>query len=125
MDSQLLPVKHLRVTTICVWFVYIVCNVIVGKPEVDMQPVSISCRGYGRFSNRSCRNKKKLKVLKSFGETSVLADIRNLTIIHCKQRTSCLSNCLKGFSLGIFIKKGYGIFLGKVKNSNFAVANKN
>jgi hypothetical protein len=23
-----------------------------------MQPVSISCRGYGRFSNRSCRNQK-------------------------------------------------------------------
>ena len=33
-----------------------------------MQPISISCRGYGRFSNRSCRNPKILKVLKSFGE---------------------------------------------------------
>ena len=26
-----------------------------------MQPVSISCCGYGRFSNRSCRNQKKIE----------------------------------------------------------------
>ena len=49
-----------------------------------------------------------------------------ITIVHYKQRTSCLSNCLKGFSLGIFIKKkGAWYFFGESKNSNFAVVNKN
>ena len=31
----------------------------------------------------------------------------------------------KGFSLGYSLKKGHGIFGGKVKNSNFAITNKN